>query len=60
MTGDVFDSLRSACGRQFELAMKAVRTHGSGIILYLRQEERGIGLEIVERLPLNWNSRHPK
>ena len=44
MTGDVFGSLRCDCGSQLELAMETVSAHGSGIILYLRQEGRGIGL----------------
>ncbi|WP_281185081.1 bifunctional 3,4-dihydroxy-2-butanone-4-phosphate synthase/GTP cyclohydrolase II [Trichlorobacter lovleyi] len=44
MTGDVFGSQRCDCGRQLELAMEAIATHGSGVILYLRQEGRGIGL----------------
>lgn len=44
MTGDVFGSLRCDCGSQLELAMKIISVHGSGIILYLRQEGRGIGL----------------
>ncbi|MDD2273070.1 MAG: bifunctional 3,4-dihydroxy-2-butanone-4-phosphate synthase/GTP cyclohydrolase II [Desulfuromonadaceae bacterium] len=44
MTGDVFGSLRCDCGSQLELAMRTISVHGSGIILYLRQEGRGIGL----------------
>lgn len=44
MTGDVFGSQRCDCGNQLELAMETINTHGSGIILYLRQEGRGIGL----------------
>ncbi|NTV50251.1 MAG: bifunctional 3,4-dihydroxy-2-butanone-4-phosphate synthase/GTP cyclohydrolase II [Geobacteraceae bacterium] len=44
MTGDVFGSQRCDCGSQLELAMKAISDNGSGIILYLRQEGRGIGL----------------
>ena len=44
MTGDVFGSQRCDCGSQLQLAMERISTHGSGIILYLRQEGRGIGL----------------
>ncbi len=44
MTGDVFGSLRCDCGNQLDLAMERISAHGSGIILYLRQEGRGIGL----------------
>lgn len=44
MTGDVFASLRCDCGQQLQEAMKAVAREGRGVILYLRQEGRGIGL----------------
>jgi len=44
LTGDVFGSLRCDCGKQLEQAMEIIGSHGSGIILYLRQEGRGIGL----------------
>lgn len=44
MTGDVFGSLRCDCGDQLTFAMDYVDKHG-GMILYLRQEGRGIGLE---------------
>ena len=43
-TGDVLGSLRCDCGEQLNTAMQLVADHGSGIILYLRQEGRGIGL----------------
>jgi len=45
LTGDVFGSLRCDCGSQFEEAMEMVRREGTGVILYMRQEGRGIGLE---------------
>jgi len=45
LTGDVFGSLRCDCGPQLRAAMRAVAKRGSGVILYLRQEGRGIGLE---------------
>jgi 3,4-dihydroxy 2-butanone 4-phosphate synthase/GTP cyclohydrolase II len=45
LTGDVFGSRRCDCGRQLEGAMKLVTEEGVGVILYLRQEGRGIGLE---------------
>lgn len=44
LTGDVFGSSRCDCGLQLHSAMKMVEEHGSGIILYMRQEGRGIGL----------------
>ena len=44
MTGDVFGSCRCDCGEQLAEAMKAVQKEGKGIIVYLRQEGRGIGL----------------
>lgn len=44
-TGDVLGSLRCDCGDQLHLAMKKIEHHGRGIILYLRQEGRGIGLD---------------
>lgn len=43
-TGDVLGSLRCDCGEQLDASMRKVAEHGSGIILYLRQEGRGIGL----------------
>lgn len=45
LTGDVFGSRRCDCGRQLDGAMKLITEEGVGIILYLRQEGRGIGLE---------------
>ncbi len=44
MTGDVFHSLRCDCGEQLERAMEMVAEKGRGVILYMRQEGRGIGL----------------
>lgn len=44
LTGDVFGSKRCDCGEQLKLAMKAISGKGSGVILYMRQEGRGIGL----------------
>lgn len=44
LTGDVFGSRRCDCGRQLDHAMAAVHREGTGVILYLRQEGRGIGL----------------
>lgn len=44
MTGDVFGSCRCDCGEQLAEAMKAIEKEGKGIIVYLRQEGRGIGL----------------
>jgi 3,4-dihydroxy 2-butanone 4-phosphate synthase/GTP cyclohydrolase II len=44
MTGDIFHSLRCDCGEQLEAAMRLISTAGKGILLYMRQEGRGIGL----------------
>jgi 3,4-dihydroxy 2-butanone 4-phosphate synthase / GTP cyclohydrolase II len=44
MTGDLFGSLRCDCGEQLHKAMDMIDKEGSGVILYLRQEGRGIGL----------------
>ncbi|HEX9020088.1 MAG TPA: bifunctional 3,4-dihydroxy-2-butanone-4-phosphate synthase/GTP cyclohydrolase II [Nitrospirota bacterium] len=45
LTGDVFGSLRCDCGEQLHNAMKMIDDEGKGVILYMRQEGRGIGLE---------------
>lgn len=44
LTGDVFGSMRCDCGNQLHTAMKMIEENGSGLILYLNQEGRGIGL----------------
>lgn len=44
LTGDVFGSARCDCGEQLHTAMKMVQEEGRGVILYMRQEGRGIGL----------------
>tara|TARA_B100001094_G_scaffold328736_2_gene389832 strand:+ start:1219 stop:1821 length:603 start_codon:yes stop_codon:yes gene_type:complete len=44
LTGDAFGSLRCDCGPQLETSMKEIQEHGSGAIVYLKQEGRGIGL----------------
>ena len=44
LTGDVFGSQRCDCGEQLDAAMKAIAKEGRGILLYMRQEGRGIGL----------------
>lgn len=44
LTGDAFGSLRCDCGPQLQATMQLIQKHGRGIILYLRQEGRGIGL----------------
>lgn len=44
MTGDVFGSLRCDCGPQLHFAMGQIGQAGQGVVLYLRQEGRGIGL----------------
>ncbi|MFP4348665.1 MAG: bifunctional 3,4-dihydroxy-2-butanone-4-phosphate synthase/GTP cyclohydrolase II [Thermodesulfobacteriota bacterium] len=44
MTGDIFGSLRCDCGEQLHKAMHMISHEGCGVVLYLRQEGRGIGL----------------
>ena len=44
MTGDVFGSRRCDCGEQLQRALKQIEAEGQGVLLYLRQEGRGIGL----------------
>jgi 3,4-dihydroxy 2-butanone 4-phosphate synthase/GTP cyclohydrolase II len=44
LTGDVFHSLRCDCGNQLELALRRIQDEGKGVLLYLEQEGRGIGL----------------
>ena len=44
LTGDAFSSLRCDCGQQLNSALQAIQEHGWGVLLYLRQEGRGIGL----------------
>ena len=43
-TGDVFGSLKCDCGDQLEFAIQSISSLEKGVILYLRQEGRGIGL----------------
>jgi 3,4-dihydroxy 2-butanone 4-phosphate synthase/GTP cyclohydrolase II len=45
LTGDVFGSMRCDCGEQLHNAMEIIADAGKGVILYMRQEGRGIGLE---------------
>lgn len=45
LTGDAFGSLRCDCGPQLQLAMQKVQAKGRGIVLYISQEGRGIGLD---------------
>ncbi len=44
LTGDIFGSLRCDCGDQLHKAMEMMQDEGSGVLLYIRQEGRGIGL----------------
>lgn len=44
MTGDVFNSLRCDCGTQLGQALRMINSEGSGVLVYMRQEGRGIGL----------------
>jgi len=43
-TGDIFHSLRCDCGEQLDAALKAIERQGEGVVLYMNQEGRGIGL----------------
>ncbi|MFK7897239.1 MAG: bifunctional 3,4-dihydroxy-2-butanone-4-phosphate synthase/GTP cyclohydrolase II [Myxococcota bacterium] len=45
LTGDAFGSMRCDCGEQLDAAMRMIAEAGSGIVLYMRQEGRGIGLK---------------
>ncbi|MDE3059965.1 MAG: GTP cyclohydrolase II [Pseudomonadota bacterium] len=44
VTGDILGSLRCDCGDQLKLAMDAIRREGGGVLVYLHQEGRGIGI----------------
>ncbi len=44
LTGDIFGSLRCDCGEQLNTALQMIENEGAGIVLYMRQEGRGIGL----------------
>jgi 3,4-dihydroxy 2-butanone 4-phosphate synthase / GTP cyclohydrolase II len=44
LTGDVFGSLRCDCGEQLQLAMERIEKEGRGVLVYMRQEGRGMGL----------------
>ena len=44
LTGDIFGSLRCDCGDQLQVAMEMIDQEGAGVLLYIRQEGRGIGL----------------
>jgi len=45
LTGDIFGSLRCDCGDQLKRALQMIEAEGRGVVLYMRQEGRGIGLE---------------
>ena len=45
LTGDIFGSLRCDCGQQLEGALDRIEKEGAGLLVYLRQEGRGIGLK---------------
>lgn len=44
ITGDIFGSMRCECGEQLHLAMKEIEAAGKGVVVYMNQEGRGIGL----------------
>ncbi|MDA1073571.1 MAG: GTP cyclohydrolase II [Proteobacteria bacterium] len=45
LTGDVFGSVRCDCGEQLDKSMALIAERGCGVVIYLRQEGRGIGIE---------------
>ena len=45
LTGDVFGSLRCDCGEQLDRSLELIAKEGQGVLVYLRQEGRGIGLQ---------------
>jgi 3,4-dihydroxy 2-butanone 4-phosphate synthase/GTP cyclohydrolase II len=45
LTGDIFGSLRCDCGEQLDGALQRIEEEGKGVLVYLRQEGRGIGLK---------------
>jgi len=45
LTGDIFGSLRCDCGQQLDKSLQMIEEHGKGVLIYLRQEGRGIGLK---------------
>ena len=60
LTGDVFGSRRCDCGDQLRLALMQLAQHGGGIVLYLEQEGRGLGLanKISSLSAAGWRTRH--
>src|SRR5690606_3308961 len=44
LTGDIFGSRRCDCGEQLDFALRRIAEEGSGVVVYMRQEGRGIGL----------------
>ena len=53
LTGDIFGSHRCDCGEQLHKAMQMIQEEGHGVILYLSQEGRGIGI-LINLKPMNF------
>ena len=51
LTGDLFGSLRCDCGSQLHAAIEMISNEGSGVLLYLAQEGRGIGIGLIKLKP---------
>ncbi len=57
LTGDTFGSLRCDCGQQLAVAMTKIENEGRGVLLYMRQEGRGIGLIKTNFVPMNFKNK---